>query len=456
MKAEDKTEDTSCRLSGAAASLTDLHMWGIDHKSASTEVRERAYLDSDRIRLFQEAFARETCGVASVVLCTCNRVELYLEVRGGCGARTALNEALDAAGVDGRLFFGKHGVHLNGFEVAGHLYRLCAGLESMVLGENEILGQVKRAYRMAEENHDQLGSVLNKTFQGAFRAAKRARSRTAISAGAVSLSSAAVDEARRRVGDFQGLDALLVGAGKIGSLAAGRLIDGGIGRLTILNRSLDRANGLAIRVRDGKRRDVIAGPLSDLESSLVEADIAITATGSPEPIITKDLLSGLRARRAGRPLHIFDIAVPRDVHPDVGDLDYVTLTGIDELSDLVGRQMANRVNEVPAAERIIGEELEELYEWRDSLRVKPAVIEFRSYLESLAKKEMGHIRREQPPDTAEAIENSLRKFVGRLLQRPARRLRTAVSDSERNQDIRSLMRLFELRDDATASQKTKG
>jgi glutamyl-tRNA reductase len=444
MGPDGRTTIRFCRSAAAVASLTDLHVWGIDYRTAATDIREQAYLAPDRIRLFQEAFARQACGVASVVLCTCNRTELYLEVRGGCGARSALAKALEAAGIDSALFFGRHGNHLSGAEAAEHLYRVCAGLESMVLGENEVMSQAKNAYRLAEENHAQLGSVLSRVFQGAFRAGKRVRAETAISAGPVSMASAAVDEAQRNLGDLRGLHGLLIGAGKTGSLAAEHFLRRGIGKLTIVNRSLARAQDVARKVRAAAERDVCAKPFSELESSLADADIVLTATGSPDPIITKPLLSGLESRFSGRVLHIFDIAVPRDVQLDVRDLGFVRLTGIDELSELVREQIARRVGEVPAAERIIATELGELMEWGESLQMKPAVKEFRSFLEGLASREMGYIRREQPPDTAAAIEVSLKHFVQRLLQRPARQLRTAVSDDERRQDVRSLIRLFEL------------
>ncbi len=433
-------------------SLTDLHMWGVDHRTASTEVRERAYLSPDEVRIFQEAFARQACGVSSVVLCTCNRTEIYLEVRGGCGARSALVRALEEAGIDSSLFLGYHGNHLSGVEVAEHLYRVCAGLESMVLGENEIMSQAKSAYRLAAENHAQLGAVLSRVFQGAFRAGKRVRTETAISAGAVSMASAAVDEAHRNLGDLQRLHGLLVGAGKIGSLAAQHFLRRGIGKLTIVNRSLGRALDVAQKVRSDSGREVRARPFSELESSLAEADIVLTATGSPHPIITKSLLSRLEPRSEGRALYIFDIAVPRDVQLDVCDLGYVSLTGIDELSEIVREHIARRVGEVPAAESIVAAELGDLRQWADTLKMKPAVMEFRSFLESLAKREMGYVRREQPPDTAAAVEMSLQKFVQKLLQRPARRLRTAVSDAERKQDLRSLIRLFELSDGRTPTQ----
>jgi glutamyl-tRNA reductase len=444
MESSGRTTSTICKSVAEATSLTDLHMWGIDYRTAATEVRERVYLSPDRIRVFQDAFARHSCGVASVVLCTCNRTELYLEVRGGCGARSALVRALEAAGIDSALFFGRHGNHLSGVDAAEHLYRVCAGLESMVLGENEVMSQAKNAYRLAEENSTHLGSVLSRVFQGAFRAGKRVRTETAISAGPASMASAAVDVAQRHLGDLQGLHGLLIGAGKTGSLAAQHFLRRGIGKLTILNRSLGRAQDVARKVRAIADADVRPRPFTELESSLAEADIVLTATGSPDPIITKSMLSGLRSRFTGRVLHIFDIAVPRDVQLDVRDLSFVSLTGIDELSELVDEQIARRVSEVPAAEHIVADELGELEAWGDSLQMKPAVMEFRSFLESLASREMGYIRREQPPDTAAAIEITLKNFVQRLLQRPARQLRTAVSEDERRQDVRSLIRLFEL------------
>lgn len=444
MASNVRAENKVCMSRSNPARLTDLHMWGIDFHRAPTDVREKVYLDPERINAFQRAFVRESCGVASVVLCTCNRTEIYLEVRGGCGARSAFRSALEDAGVEGRLLMGAMSTHLVGIDAVGHLYRVASGLESMVLGECEIVGQVRRAYRMAERNHERPGVLLPRAFQGALRVGKRVRTETAIGAGPMSVAAAAVEEAHRTLGDLSECRGLLLGAGKTGSLAARHFLKRGVGTLTIVNRSLEKAQELVESVRNGSGQRVRARPFSEMESALAEADVVLTATGSARPIIDVDVIKRCLRNRGDSALHLFDIAVPRDVHPDVRGFPGVRVTGIDELSGLVRGYEAERMGELPQAEKLIREELEEFESWSKTFSIKPTVLELRSHLESLAEKEMGYVRRKQPAETAEVVEESLRTFIGKLLQHPARQLRTAASETERRQDLESLARLFDL------------
>lgn len=444
MASNVRAENRVCLSRSDAARLTDLHMWGIDFHRAPTHVREEIYLDPDRIRAFQRAFVREPCGVASVVLCTCNRTEIYLEVRGGCGARSALRSALEDAGVEGRLLMGAMSTHLVGIDAVDRLYRVASGLESMVLGECEIVGQVRRAYRLAERNQEGLGVLLPRAFQGALRVGKRVRTETRLGAGPMSVAAAAVEEAHRTIGDLSGRHGLLLGAGKTGSLAARHFLKCGIGTLTVINRSFEKAQELVGSVRNDPGQRVRARPFSELESALAEADVVLTATGSARPIIDVAVIERCLRGRGDSVLHLFDIAVPRDVHPDVRVFPGVRVTGIDELSGLVRRYEAERMKELPQAERLIREELEEFESWSKSFSIKPAVLELRTHLESLAEKEMGYVRRRQPAETAEVVEESLRTFIGKLLQHPARQLRKAASERERRQDLESLARLFDL------------
>ncbi len=447
MASSARTHTKVCRNKREPASLTDLHMWGIDFRNAPTEVREKVYVDAARARAFQRAFERESCGVASVVLCTCNRTEIYVEVRGGCGAGTALINALEQAGVDGSLLAGSLSTHLVGMDAVRHLYRVASGLESMVLGECEIMGQVRRAYRSAELNNGRLGSLIGRAFQGALRVGKRVRAETRLGAGPVSVAGAAVEDARETLGHLSARHGLLLGAGKTGSLAARHFLKRGIGKLTVINRSFDKARDLVEKTCEAEKHKVRARPYSEMESALAEADVVLTATGSARPIIDRALMERVFENRRGSVLHIYDIAVPRDVDPAAACLPGVRVTGIDQLSGIASRYEAERRKELPDAENIIDEELRELDEWSSTFSIKPAVVELRSYLESLAERELDHVRRREGEEAAETVEKSLRTFIGKLLQQPARRLRTAPSETQRLRDVESLARLFDLRID---------
>ncbi len=427
-----------------AEAATTLHLWGIDFHHANTETREAVYLTPDQIRRFQEAFAAEECGVASVVLCTCNRTEIYLEVRGGCRARSALHRSLLQVGIDSRFFLDRPGWRLAGEAAVMHLYRVTAGLESMALGEAQITAQVKSALRLAQGNH-QLGSLLMRVFQGALRTSKRIRSETRLSAGPVSVAYIAVEEAHRRLGGLKARRGLLIGAGKTGSLTARHLLRRGLGELTIVNRSCERAEQLAAETCTGPAQRIRVRPFTELGQAMAEADFVLTATGSPEPIIPLHLAAAAVRHRNGAPLHFFDLAVPRDVAPEVELLDRVKVVGLDELSSIVEENIEARRQEVPKAEVIIEQELCEFTAWASTSQIRPTVQELRTFMEEIAAKELDWIRRKQPEETAEVVEKSLKLFIKKVLQRPVIQLKTAASDAERCQDLNCLQRLFELK-----------
>lgn len=444
MTTKAKEDGALRKTHGNGMNQTNLLMWGIDHHRAPADVREKVHMDPDRIRQIQQAIANEKRGISSMILCTCNRTEIYLELPPGCRARCVLRRVLGEAGVDGDLFFGRYALQLSGLDVVRHLFRLTSGLESLMLGEYQIVAQIKTAYNLARENQPKLGEVLMRAVQDALRTGKRVRSETELGAGSISVAYAAVEEARRLLGSLSDRHGLLVGAGKSGLLVARHLARLGIGNLTILNRSPERAQEIAGKVCSDSAIKIRVRPLGDLESALGEADVAFTATGSTEPIIDKAMLERSLHGREDKPLYLVDIAVPRDVDPDVGSLESVHLTGIDELTEVVQDQMTVRQLEVPAAEGIVEEEVQAFEQWLRTLQMKPAVLEFRCYLEKLAEKQMGYVRSKQPDHVADRIEESLHGFIRKLLQQPVKKLKNAASEPERNRDMEALQRLFKL------------
>ena len=420
---------------------SQLLVWGIDHHRAPTSVRERVHVPPEMVGPLNEAMSRFPGFVSSVPVSTCNRTEIYIEVRDECPVHEMMLRSLSEIGLDGELFLGEYGVRLNGRDAVEHLYRIAAGLESMMLGEPQIMGQLKDAYRLSKENHD-LGPLIMRAFQGAFRAGKCVRTGTRIGEGAVSVAFATVELARKFFDDLPRTRGLLVGAGETGALAARHFLQQGIGGLTVVNRSLDKAAALADDLTGGKGDLVRARPWDDLSDALHGVDVVLTTTGATEPVILPETVRAALDARRGRPLFILDIAVPRDVHPDVAELGNVYVFGLDDLDEIVQSNLAERRKRIPQAEAIIASELSQLDAWIRNMDLQPTVAEFRAYMESLKEKQVGFVRRKQSVEVAEAVEQSLQQFIKKLLGRSMSNLKNADSQEEQMRDLDSLRRLF--------------
>ncbi len=440
-----RTDRTNARLADAAGRrAATLKLWGLDHHRAPTGIREKAHLDAGAVADFLAACAEEPAIVSAVPLCTCNRTEIYVESPMGAGVRDAVARSLAAAGVDIALFEGEYGLRLAGIDAVRHLYRVTAGLESMMLGEPQVSGQVKDAYRTARALGP-LGPVTLRAFQGAFRAGKRVRTETKIGEGAVSVAFAAVELARKFFADLGDNRALLVGAGETGALAARHFLAQGIGALNILNRSPERAQRLIEDLAGGETDAPIrARPWRDLGAALSEADVVLTTTGASEPVIGPQMVREAVRLRRGKPLFLLDIAVPRDVHPDAADLEGVYLFGLEDLDEIVQTNLQARRKELDKSDLIVARELGEFTGWMQDMELRPTVAEFRAYLEGLKDREMGYVRKKLPQDVADEVEKSLQIFIKSLLKRPMVQLKSASSREERTQHLDSLRRLFEL------------
>lgn len=313
---------------------------GISHHTANVETRERFAGVSPEERLRRESGCKEV-----VLLETCNRVEIYASADHSV-ATGEIVRVLQAGGaeLDNTGLFYRH----DGEDCARHLFRVVAGLDSMVLGETEILGQVKKAYASARES-ERTGPLLHRLFQRAFRAAKQVRSSTDITRGAVSVGSVAVDLAGKIFGDLGACRVLILGAGETSERTARALASRGVSDLRVSNRSTERAEGLAELV--GGR----AVPFAEWTAQCREIDILICSTSAEQPLLTTQLLAPMIHGRADRPLFIIDIAVPRDVTPDVNEMEGVYLYDIDSLQSIAEQSRALRRQQIAAAEKIIAE-----------------------------------------------------------------------------------------------------
>ncbi len=434
----------------------------INHKHAPTEVRERAHLDDDQAVALMRELAEIPGCVSAIPVSTCNRTEIYLEILPGHDPGPLLSEALTTVGAETDLFFGEHGRLLEGSAAIVHLYRVAAGLESMMLGEPQITSQLKDAYRRARQ-HQEPGPGLLRAFQGAFRAGKRVRTETRISKGAVSVAFAAVELARKFFDHLCDHRAVLVGAGETGGLAARHFLQHNIGHLTVVNRTAERATELAATlsaereaaatVRREADKDrfpaakaecgrVDAQPWESLTEALAQADVVLTTTGATEPVILPEMVQEAVKQRRGKPLFLLDIAVPRDVHPDVADLDGVYVFGLEDLDEIVQGNLTARRKQLPAAQIIIDEELAEFEQWLADMDLRPTVAEFKAYLEELKDKQVGFVRKKQSDEVAAAVDRSLQQFIKKVLGRSMTSLKAAETPEEREQDLDALRRLF--------------
>ncbi|MEO6872535.1 MAG: glutamyl-tRNA reductase [Chthoniobacterales bacterium] len=330
---------------------------GLSHHTANVETRERfiGHAEIDRV-------LRETAGCSEALfLTTCNRVEVYAASEESIPT-DRIAHCLLAAGAslgEERDAFYRHEAQ----QCVRHLFRVASGLDSMVIGETEILGQAKKAYAAARES-GAAGPFLHRLFQRAFRVAKQVRTRTEITRGAVSVGSVAVDLAEQIFGNFETRKVLLLGAGEASERTARALVKRGVRDLRVSNRSLERAEALAARV--GGR----AVPIESWEAHCHEVDILVSSTASPLPIVTRENLGPLLRDRLDRPLFIIDIAVPRDVSPDVNEMEGVFLYDIDSLQSIAQKSLAQRRQQIADGEEIITGHVDEFSGWFTSARAR--------------------------------------------------------------------------------------
>lgn len=411
-----------------------LTLIGISHRTAPVEVREKfAFSNGD----LPEALAvLQPFGDGIVLLSTCNRTEVYIS------SSRRLPEPHAVLAMLARLRGGMPACPdapfyvLAGAEAVRHLYRVAAGLDSQILGEAEILGQVRTAF-IAANSSGACDAVLSRLFHGAIRAGRRARSETSIGRYAVSMSSAAVELARRTVGQLAEKTALVVSAGEAGKLTARALVDNGVARMFVANRSLERAVELAAEL-GGQ-----AVPFDHLPWALAQSDVVISATGSPRPIMDAGLVARAIGGRNGRHLLIIDLAIPRDVDPEVGRLHNVHLHNLDDLQELASDNLEARRREVHKVEAIVEDEAGRYLEWLDSLHVLPTISALRARAEAIRTAELERTlgRLAVSDEDRRRIEAMTAAIVKKLLHTP---ISTLKQSTERQRYVEAARTLFGL------------
>ena len=392
---------------------------GLSHKNAPVALREQLAVDADKLReLLRDAVGGGAVREA-VLLSTCNRVEVYGVAEAPGAARAALFGALcrqrgiPPASVEPLLYTHEEE------EAIRHAFRVAASLDSMMIGEPQILGQVKEAFTLAQ-SCETVGPALHTLFTQAFAVAKRVRTETEIARHAVSVSFAAVELAKKIFAGLSGRAVLLVGAGKMGELAAKHLVEQGAFPIYVVNRTWSRAQEMA-RALSGT-----AMAFDELGAALAAVDIVVTSTGAAAPIVTRSMVAGAMYGRRARPLFFIDIAVPRDVEPGVDALDDVYCYDIDDLKQVVDSNIRERLREAQRAEALVEREVAKFKARLGDVEVIPTIVSLRERLEEIGRGEVKKTLARLPdatPETRAAIEALSASIVNKVLHAPITKLR---------------------------------
>jgi glutamyl-tRNA reductase len=415
----------------------NFHLIGVNHKTAPVEVRERLAIPDSRLPDALKRFTHHPGVDEGMILSTCNRVELLAQTQnGGADLRAFLRDyfQLDASSLEPHLY------EYREQDAVRHLFRVASSLDSMVLGEAQILGQVKEAYATARAVgaiRTQLDLLLTRTFA----VAKRVRSETEVGSSAVSVASVAVELAKKIFGSLNGKHVYLVGAGKMTELAAKHLLAHGAESIFVANRTYDRAIRLA-RKFDGQ-----AIEFSRLYDTCDRGDIVISSTGSPVAIFRKEHGELFLSRRKNRPMFFIDIAVPRDVDPEMNKLDGIFVYDIDDLQQAVSSHVADRQKEAQLADSIIDAEVDRFHARLQTLEVVPTIVSLQDHLETIRQAEIDRVRGRLghlSPEQELAVDALTHGIINKIMHTPISTLKTAARESEATTIVEIVRRLFNL------------
>ncbi len=409
-----------------------LALLGWSFRGAGAPVRERVAFTADEIREALTSLVKRGLISEGVIVSTCHRSEIY-SLAPDEGARDVLTRflsewrGLDQAELDGSCFYRVGG------DAVRHLFRVASGLDSLALGESEVLGQVRQALSLARESGS-TRAVMQRLFESAVAAGKRVRAETEIARHPLSVASIGFELARKVFGDLSRRSVLVIGAGETGSLFARHAVEAGVREPVIVNRSEPRARELAASL--GGR----AVPWSELAAAVPLADVVVSATSSPQHVVTREQVEAAMRERRGRPMLFLDLAVPRDIAPDVAEVYNVFSYSIDDLEEVANDNRARRAQEVPEAEKIVDEEMENYLAWLGNLSVVPTVTQWRRRLEELRDLELERA----PASERERLRGLLDAFSARILHEPMRRMKAEPDPARKLDRVEAVRHLFDL------------
>ena len=386
----------------------------INHRTAPIEIREAVYLKEDEIRPFIN-IAKDNQIKEGLILSTCNRTEIFGIPNTNETSHENFKNLL-------RNFKHSQNIaeqHFQTFvsrDAIKHLFSVATGIDSLLIGDNQVFKQVKDSFQIAEESNF-TGYIMHRIFDAAIRTGKRAISETSISEGAVTVSYAAVQLIEKIFSNLSKKSALVIGVGETGEIAAKHLSEKGIGSLAVTNRTQEKADKLS------KKLNAKVIPFSEFKDSIFKYDIIITATASPEILIRKDDVKNALKKRSNNPMILMDIAIPRDIDPETKKIDYVFYHDLDSLNIIVEQNLSKRKSEIPKVEKIIEEEIDNFWEWYNSLQAAPAIKDLREFFEEIRNEEVEKNKNKFSSEDQEKLDIVTKRIINKILHHPTIELR---------------------------------
>jgi len=386
----------------------------INHRTAPVEIREAVYLKEDEIRPFIN-IAKDNQIKEGLILSTCNRTEIFgIPSTDETSHESFQNLLLNFK--QSQNITEKHFQQFVSRDAIKHLFSVATGIDSLLVGDNQVFKQVKDSFQISEESNF-TGYIMHRVFDATIRTGKRAISETKISDGAVTVSYAAVQLTEKIFSNLSKKSALVIGAGETGEIAAKHLSEKGIGSLAVTNRTQEKADKLSQKLN----AKVI--PFTEFKDSIYKFDIIISATASPEIIIRKDDVKNALKKRSNNPMILMDIAVPRDIDPETKKIDYVFYHDLDSLNIIVDQNLSKRKSEIPKVEKIIEEELDNFWEWYNSLQAAPAIKDLRDFFEDIRNEEVEKNKNKFSSEDQEKLDIVTKRIINKILHHPTVELR---------------------------------
>ncbi|AZV44610.1 glutamyl-tRNA reductase [Peribacillus asahii] len=413
---------------------------GVNYKTAPVEIREKLSFNEAELAQAMEALKNKKSILENVIISTCNRTEIYVIGDQLHTSRYYVKEFLSEwFGID-KEEFSKYLFFYEGDGAVEHLFQVTCGLNSMVLGETQILGQVRSSYMLAQEQQT-IGTVSNHLFKQALTLAKKAHAETEINTNAVSVSYAAVELAKKIFGSLKGKNVLILGAGKMGELAIQNLHSNGADSVTVINRTFEKAVNLADRFNGTPKK------LEELQCALVEADILITSTGAKDFVVTQEMMSAVNKVRKGRPVFMVDIAVPRDLDPALAELENVFLYDIDDLEDIVQANLAERKLAAEKIELMVEAEIVEFNQWLNMLGVVPVISALREKALGIQAETMVSLERKLPhlsERDRKVLNKHTKSIINQMLKDPILYAKELADEPNSKEALNNFVKIFRL------------
>ena len=412
----------------------ELIVFGLNHKTAPLGIRERWALSSGESEQALERISSEIADSEHLILSTCNRTEFYSVIPASSGLAKNLNEEANDFRQLTSFYLGEDDVNSSGDDhfylyrqenAVKHLFRVAGGLDSMIIGETEILRQLKEAYALSEKSSAS-GKMFRRLFPEALKVGKKVRTSTSISKGCITPGQAALRLATEVLGELEEKEALLIGSGVVARLTARAFIEHDLRNFTVVNRTTESAEAMLeeIKPETGELQARVLSLGDDLPASIASAELVISSTSSVEPILTAESLREIQKQRGSRPLVIIDLAVPRDIEPQSGELENVHLFNIDDLNSVIQGNLSSRHEQFSKAEAIVNKQIDVFYSQLNYLEVDPVIRHLIERFEIIRKGELQNTLETFPPEQHEAVDKLTRSLVNKLIYFPIERLKS--------------------------------